>query len=597
MQLGSALRLWRVFAISAVGAALLTASFVSLVGAHSAAATSTTGATEYQPSGSSRPLRQGTLTGAMLQKVDSTAPEQAPPAVAPRDRMTPQQRATYYQSLAKRTDLPKGSLASNPVDPGAQSPNFVGGGVLPPIYKNFEGLNNAQSGDQWGFPDSTVATDLSYLMEGTNNAIAIYSGSTGALLFGPYTTASFFSPIKKNGTLIRAPEMVYDVMRDRWVVTALEIKPLNAGVAEAYIDIAISVTNSPTQPFPGAQYYEYQINTNVQPDVGVISWCDEDNLGIEYWGLYLSCTIFRNDTSGDPVGGGGNTTFTIPKIGFYSGSGGVYFFYNNVITTDLSSPAFGPQPAIEDGTPDAEFIVANDAVSGGPNNNLTLCALTNTVALNSGSPATFSCDHNPLPISYSDPLPVPQPGVGDTLFAGQEMSRVQYRAGRLFVAWTTPVAANGGAPIRDGAYWLDFEPQLTIQARTNPQLVNGIVIRNVGIYSYATNRWAFMPTLWSSSDADSALVFSEVSIATSVNASIVYTARRTTDPPNTMGQNNTSAFVVTGTHTTSGQWGRNIGCALPLNSVTRGIIWCAGQYNGSQASPGWNTRIYALRTE
>jgi hypothetical protein len=59
----------------------------------------------------------------------------------------------------------------------------------------------------------------------------------------------------------------------------------------------------------------------------------------------------------------------------------------------------------------------------------------------------------------------------------------------------------------------------------------------------------------------------------------------------------TSQFVVTGTHTTSSQWGRNIGCALPLNSVTRGIIWCAGQYNGSQASPGWNTRIYALRTE
>jgi hypothetical protein len=59
----------------------------------------------------------------------------------------------------------------------------------------------------------------------------------------------------------------------------------------------------------------------------------------------------------------------------------------------------------------------------------------------------------------------------------------------------------------------------------------------------------------------------------------------------------TSQFVVAGTHTTSGQWGRNIGCALPLNSVTRGIIWCAGQYNGSQASPGWNTRIYALRTE
>jgi len=70
--------------------------------------------------------------------------------------------------------------------------------------------------------------------------------------------------------------MTYDVMRDRWVVTALELKPLNSGVAEAYIDIAISVTNSPTQPVPGAQYYEYQINTNVQPDVGVIT--DHDSI-------------------------------------------------------------------------------------------------------------------------------------------------------------------------------------------------------------------------------------------------------------------------------------------------------------------------------
>jgi hypothetical protein len=95
MQLGSTLRLWRVFAISAVGVALLMASFVSLVGARSAPPTSTTGATEYQPSGSSRPLRQGTLTGAVLQKVDSKAPAQAQTAVAPRDRMTPRQRAAY----------------------------------------------------------------------------------------------------------------------------------------------------------------------------------------------------------------------------------------------------------------------------------------------------------------------------------------------------------------------------------------------------------------------------------------------------------------------------------------------------------------------
>ena len=105
-----------------LGAALLMASFVSLVGAHSAASTSTTGATEYHPSGSSRPLHQGTLMGAMLQKVGPKAPAQAQSAVAPRDRMTPQQRAAYYQSLAKRTDLPKGSRRPPPSTQARKAP-------------------------------------------------------------------------------------------------------------------------------------------------------------------------------------------------------------------------------------------------------------------------------------------------------------------------------------------------------------------------------------------------------------------------------------------------------------------------------------------
>ncbi len=29
-----------------------------------------------------------------------------------------------------------------------------------------------------------------------------------------------------------------------------------------YLDIAISVSNSPTQPIPGGQYYIYQLDTN-----------------------------------------------------------------------------------------------------------------------------------------------------------------------------------------------------------------------------------------------------------------------------------------------------------------------------------------------
>jgi hypothetical protein len=43
-----------------------------------------------------------------------------------------------------------------------------------------------------------------------------------------------------------------DVMRDRWVVSYLQEHG-----GSYYLDIAISVSDSPTQPIPGGQYYIY----------------------------------------------------------------------------------------------------------------------------------------------------------------------------------------------------------------------------------------------------------------------------------------------------------------------------------------------------
>jgi hypothetical protein len=41
-------------------------------------------------------------------------------------------------------------------------------------------------------------------------------------------------------------------------------------------------------------------------------------------------------------------------------------------------------------------------------------------------------------------------------------------------------------------------------------------------------------------------------------------------------------------------WGPFSSCSLALNSVTRGSIWCAAEYVGSD---NWNTRIFAIRME
>jgi hypothetical protein len=74
----------------------------------------------------------------------------------------------------------------------------------------------------------------------------------------------------------------------------------------------------------------------------------------------------------------------------------------------------------------------------------------------------------------------------------------------------------------------------------------------------------------------------------------MYTGRKASDPGASFGQS-TGVLVVDGSHhDTSGYWGEYSACAVALNSVTRGGIWC-GEYTGSQAVPGWNTRLYRVR--
>jgi hypothetical protein len=53
-------------------------------------------------------------------------------------------------------------------------------------------LNSTQASGGTG--NAAIATDLSYVMEGVDNAIAIYSAVSGNKLYGPYAPSSFFAP-------------------------------------------------------------------------------------------------------------------------------------------------------------------------------------------------------------------------------------------------------------------------------------------------------------------------------------------------------------------------------------------------------------------
>jgi hypothetical protein len=136
--------------------------------------------------------------------------------------MSPQQQAEYDKNAIHLPGMPSAVAHPLPDRSAATTPSFVAGGVLPPVYKSFEGLNSTQgTGNNTG--GNSMATDLSYVMQASANAIGIFSSASGALLYGPYTSSSFFAPVKGNGDFLLEPQTFYDVMRDRWIVVYDEL--------------------------------------------------------------------------------------------------------------------------------------------------------------------------------------------------------------------------------------------------------------------------------------------------------------------------------------------------------------------------------------
>jgi hypothetical protein len=186
---------WRRLAASLVALALgavLTLSLASAAGAKERAASSpSTQPTIYQPSGHGTALAHGVVDMAKLPTLTPHAVTsvQTPPLPAP-DTLTPAQRQAYNDRMKKilAATAAGGQQSKATTTPGV-SPKFVGGGKVPYLVKLFDGLSSTQAGGGTG--EAAIATDLSYVMEGVDNALAIYSAASGARLYGPYSpTAS-----------------------------------------------------------------------------------------------------------------------------------------------------------------------------------------------------------------------------------------------------------------------------------------------------------------------------------------------------------------------------------------------------------------------
>jgi hypothetical protein len=378
---------WRTLSLSLVGACLLIVASLSGTGAQPNISKNRAASAPkvYTPT-----RRTGKLAGIVdLAKTPTLAPAcgaGVPATISPLGRgdpLTPEQRQAYETS--QRANPQVKNPHPNTRSGDSLSPAFVGGGVTPLVTKNVDGLTTPDC-TGWVYSDPAIATDLSYVMEGVNGAIAIYRTSTGALAYGPYSASSFFTSVPVGGgpsDSFLNPQMYYDVMRDRWVVSYLQYHD-----GTYYLDIAISVSNSPTQPTPGGQYYIYQLDTNFEPSSLGLSHCGSMTMGADYWGLYFACRNYRSD--GTFVG---NTTLALGKTPAYSGGGYFSWSLNDGLQIGVGGAAYAVSAAIEEGVQDAEFFISTDAGRGVTSSNMGLCAWTNLNNMTSTTAPTTTCQN------------------------------------------------------------------------------------------------------------------------------------------------------------------------------------------------------------
>jgi hypothetical protein len=468
---------------------------------------------------------------------------------------TPAPAARQAQQLAQQ--LPASGAT-------AESQDFVGGGALPALGKQFAGLDSTQAGG--GYATTAIATDVGYVMQGTTNALAIYSTATGATLGGPYAAQSFFASVyhSPNGypDWFTDPQMYFDAMRKRWIVAYLEV---GADNLSNYLDVAVSKTDTPTQ-----QYNVYQFATDFGPDFpGEI--CTRMTLGVDYWGIYLSCA---------------NTVLAIDKAPMLTGAPNpkTWYWNDQVLIAGDAGLARQLSPTIVEGQQDAEFVVAIDTgflPGHDPSSNVTVCALTNQSAIATAAPL-FSCLHASLSYTYIDPIPPRQPG-GTVAPRAAGLKQVYYKAGHLFLAWSSNVK------------WYDVIDYAEIRPILRQQRMDGVEVIAAGTGTLSApngDQDLYAPAIVGTDEDDIVLVFN--SSGPSTYPSINYTGRKATDPNAVMGQG-TSGVVTLGSAMGPYGWAEYSACAIALNSVTRGSVWCASEY--ARPGAGWSTRIYNLHAE
>ncbi|HZS78847.1 MAG TPA: hypothetical protein VFA41_19710 [Ktedonobacteraceae bacterium] len=488
------------------------------------------------------------------------------------------------------TNLPKGArhLHTRPA-PAGKVPGITSTPIVtttPGLLQNFNGVSSLDSektnfGAEFEPPDQGLCVGNGFVVEPVNSAYTIYRNN-GTVVAGPFNVNKLYAEGFKQFT--SDPRCYYDPATHTWFAIILFINSTNT---RAHTDIAVNPSGDPTTPWMVYRIDATDDGTNGTPNhPGCPCFGDQPRLGIDQYNLYISTDEFS--ITGPAFNG--TQLYAVSKAELVALAKHVHFVHFDNLSIG-GTIAFGVQPAISRGHPDAEYFMNSLDPNGTFDNRLGVWAMTNRDQVTQGGLPTLSNI-----VITSEPYGVPpgaeQKGASSLLDAGDDrMQQVQFINGNLWGELDTAVTIPNDTAERAGAAWFDVNPHL----QSNGTIIGGASIVKQGYVASAGN-YLLYPAIQASPDGTAAMVMTLS--GSNYYPSVVYTL---------MGaqQNHFGAIHIAANGTgpydpTATRWGDYSWAILSPDGQS---FWMATEYippKSSQTTDGlrnWGTRVIQVSAQ
>ena len=453
--------------------------------------------------------------------------------------------------------------------------------ALVQTLKNFEGLNNAHNtGGRTTPPDPAGDVGPNHYVQAVNSMIRMYD-KNGNILLGPVTTSTIWNGFSGNwdGHNDGDAVVLYDELADRWIISQFAIDcPKVGGLYTEYQLVAVSATADPT----GA-YYRYAFQFDYMPDY--------PKLGVWQDGYYMAVNRFNTNIANSKFIGAGAAVLNRTKI--LAGDPSATMIYYKCETLGGSGSAIGSDcysmlPGDCDGTyapagTPGYFTYMNDDSWGG-NDELRIWALKPDWTTPANSTMTFV---TALPVAafslFTTGSEIAQKGTTLKLECLDDrlMYRQQYRNMGTYESMVTCHSVNTGSNV-GGVRWYEMRKSGSLWT-----------LYQQGTYTLSDTKSRWLGSVAMNGAGDIALGYTLSN--SSINPSIYFTGRKSTDPLGTMTY--TESPIVDGAYSmtgTSSRWGDY--AMMSVDPTDDRTFWHTNEYiYSSSGTWPWGTKIASFK--